>query len=183
MEHFLESETIIVGECFLSHFCQKLEKSIILTDPVYVTKCDLPSQLKSNYSHVPKTYWQPTEIHFRRQLILTSSRRIGLAMNGSFANATNVTLESFGRLSFDYASLIITVVYLAPMLLFNNLLVVVTAMEKSIVGTLRILLVNIVTAGQIVTVGMIMAHTANVIIIGHCCPKLRPSDFACRLMY
>ena len=104
-------------------------------------------------------------------------------MNGSFANAAKVTLESFGRLSFDYASLIITVVYLTPMLLFNNLLVVVTAMEKSIVGTLRILLVNIVTAGQIVTMGMIMAYTANVIIIGHCCPKLRPSDFACRWMY
>ena len=104
-------------------------------------------------------------------------------MNSSFANATNVTLESFGRLSFDYASLTIIVVYLTPMLLFNNLLLVVTAMEKSIVGTLRILLVNIVAAGQIVTVGMIMAHTASIIIIGHCCPKLRPSDFACRLMY
>ena len=49
-------------------------------------------------------------------------------------------------------------------------------------GTLRLVLVNIVTAGQVVIVGGIIYSIANVIISGCGCPELRPSDFACRLM-
>ena len=49
-------------------------------------------------------------------------------------------------------------------------------------GTLRLVLVNIITAGQVVTVGLIMIGIANVMISGYWCPELRPSDFACRLM-
>ena len=56
------------------------------------------------------------------------------------------------------------------------------AKEKSIVGTLRLVLVNIVTAGQVVIVGLMMICIANVIISGCWCPELRPSDFVCRLM-
>ena len=48
--------------------------------------------------------------------------------------------------------------------------------------TLRLVLVNIVTAGQVVIVGLMMACISNVIITGCWCPELRPSDFACRLM-
>ena len=55
------------------------------------------------------------------------------------------------------------------------------AKEKSIVGTLRLVLVNIVTAGQVVIVGLMMFSIANVIISGCGCPELRLSDFACRL--
>ena len=47
--------------------------------------------------------------------------------------------------------------------------------------TLRLVLVNIVTAGQVVIVGFMMFCTANVIISGCGCPELRLSDFACRL--
>ena len=57
----------------------------------------------------------------------------------------------------------------------------VIAKEKSIVGTLRLVLVNISTAGQVVIVGLMMFSIANVIISGCGCPELRPSDFACRL--
>ena len=49
-------------------------------------------------------------------------------------------------------------------------------------GTLRLVLVNIVTAGQVVIVGLMMFCISNVIISGCGCPELRPSDFACRLM-
>ena len=49
--------------------------------------------------------------------------------------------------------------------------------EKAIDGTLRAVLVNIVTAGQVVMVGTIIAATVNVITL----TDLRPSDIACRL--
>ena len=55
------------------------------------------------------------------------------------------------------------------------------AKEKSIVGTLRLVLANIITAGQVVIVGGMMIGIANVIITGWC-PELQLSDFACRLM-
>ena len=102
-------------------------------------------------------------------------------MEDSFlANATNATLGSSERLSFSYYSFAITFFFLTPLLLFNILLTVAIAKEKSIVGTLRLVLVNIVTAGQVVIVGLIMFFSANIIING--CWWLRPSDFACRLM-
>ena len=91
--------------------------------------------------------------------------------------------EMVTRPLFSYYSLAITLFFLTPLLLFNILLTVVVATEKSIVGTLRLVLVNIVTAGQVVIVGLMMFFIANVIISGCWCPELRPSDFACRLMY
>ena len=45
------------------------------------------------------------------------------------------------------------------------------------------MLVNIVTAGQVVIVGLMMFFITKVIISGCWCPQLRPSEFACRLMY
>ena len=94
----------------------------------------------------------------------------------------NVTLGSSERASFSYYRLIITVFFLTPLLLFNTLLTVAIAKEKSIVGTLRLVLVNIITAGQVVIVGLMMIFSSVVIITGCWCPELRPSDFACRLM-
>ena len=99
-------------------------------------------------------------------------------MNNRFTNTTNATQVPPGQ--FDYFSLAATV-FLTPLLLFNILLIVAIAKEKSIVGTLRLVLVNIVTAGQVVIVGGMMFSIANVIITGCGCPELRPSDFACRL--
>ena len=49
-------------------------------------------------------------------------------------------------------------------------------------GTLRLVLVNIITAGQVVIVGGMMIGIANVIITGCGRPELWPSDFACRLI-
>ena len=89
----------------------------------------------------------------------------------------NATLGLPGRPTFSYYSLVITVFFLIPLLVFNTLLIVAIAVEKSIVGTLRLVLVNIVTAGQVVNVGTIIAATVNVITL----TELRPSDFACRL--
>ena len=104
-------------------------------------------------------------------------------MEDSFlANASNTTVSPPGRPPFSFYSLIITLCFLTPLLIFNSLLLVVIAVEKSIIGTLRLLLANIVTAGQVVIVGLIMFFIANVTISGCWCPELRPSDFACRLM-
>ena len=105
-----------------------------------------------------------------------------MIMNNSLTNATNVTFEPAGRPPFTYYSLTVTVFFLTPLLLLNILLTVAIVVEKSIVGTLRLVLVNIVTAGQVVIVGAMMVTIANVIISGCWCPELRPSDFACRLM-
>ena len=99
-------------------------------------------------------------------------------MNNTFTNTTNATQVPPGQ--FNYFSLAATV-FLTPLLLFNILLIVAIAKEKSIVGTLRLVLVNIVTAGQVVIVGLMMFSIANVIISGCGCPELRLSDFACRL--
>ena len=104
-------------------------------------------------------------------------------MDDSFlANVSNVTLGPPRRPPFSYYSLAVTVFFLIPLLLFNILLTLAIAMEKSITGTLRLILVNIVTAGQVVIVGLMMYFIADVIISGCWCPELRPSDFACRLM-
>ena len=95
----------------------------------------------------------------------------------------NATLGLPGRPNFSYYSFVITVFFLIPLLLFNILLIVAIAVEKSIVGTLRLVLVNIVTAGQVVIVGLIMFFSSVYFITGCWCPELRPSDFACRFMY
>ena len=105
-----------------------------------------------------------------------------MIMNNSLTNATNATFEPVGRPQFTYYSLTVTVFFLTPLLLLNILLTVAIVVEKSIVGTIRLVLVNIVTAGQVVIVGQMMVTIANVIISGCWCPELRPSDFACRLM-
>ena len=106
--------------------------------------------------------------------------------NSSLANTSNTTLgpmeEMVPRPMFSFFSTGITVFFLTPLLLVNILLIVAIAKEKSIVGTLRLVLLNIVTAGQVVIVGLMMFFIANVFISGCWCPELRPSDFACRLM-
>ena len=97
-------------------------------------------------------------------------------------NTSNATLGLPERPTFSYYSLVITVFFLIPLLVFNTLLIVAIAAEKSIVGTLRLVLVNIVTAGQVVTLGLFIFFTSVIFITGCWCPELRPSDFACRLM-
>ena len=104
-------------------------------------------------------------------------------MNDSFlANSSNDTLDVTPRPSFGYYSLGITLFFLTPMLIINMLLTVTIAVEKTIVGTFRLVLVNIVTAGQVVIVGLMMFFLSTVIISGCWCPELMPSDFACRLI-
>ena len=103
-------------------------------------------------------------------------------MNNRSANASNTTLEPPGRPLFSYYDLTVTVFCLTPLLLFNILLTVAIVIEKSIARTLRLVLVNIVTAGQIVIVGIIIIAISDVIISGCWCPELRPSDLVCRLM-
>ena len=102
--------------------------------------------------------------------------KVTSAMN--FTNRTNATLGPQGP--FHYFNLVITV-FLTPLLLFNILLIGAIASEKSIVGTLRVVLINIVTAGQVVIVGTMLAAITNVIISGCSCPELRPSDLTCKL--
>ena len=131
------------------------------------------------YIDLQRTYWKPTN-SISGDSYHHIQERIRSAMNNSFTNTTNATQVPPGQ--FDYLSLAATVLFLTPLLLFNILLIVAIAKEKSIVGTLRLVLVNIITAGQVVTVGLIMIGIANVIISGYWCPELRPSDFACRLM-
>ena len=98
-------------------------------------------------------------------------------------NTGNATMGLPERPIFSYFNLVITVFFLIPLLVFNTLLIVAIAVEKSIVGTLRLVLVNIVTAGQVVTLGMFIFYTSVIFINGCWCPELRPSDIACRLMY
>ena len=98
----------------------------------------------------------------------------------NFTNRTNATLGSQGP--FPYFNLVI-IVFLTPLLLFNVLLIGAIALEKSIAGTLRVVLINIVTAGQVVIVGLILGTITTVSISGCSCPELRPSDFACRLIF
>ena len=105
--------------------------------------------------------------------------------NSSLANISNTTMEPIEELRpmFSFFSLAITILFLTPLLLFNTLLTVAIAVERTITGTLRLVLVNIITAGQVVIVGLMMFFISNVIISGCWCPEIRPSDVACRFMY
>ena len=96
----------------------------------------------------------------------------------NFTNTTNATLGPQGP--FPYFNLAI-IVLLTPLLLFNLLLIGALALEKSIAGTLRVVLINIVTAGQLVNVGTMLGTTTNVIISGCSCPELRPPALPCQL--
>ena len=96
----------------------------------------------------------------------------------NFTNRTNATLGPQGP--FPYFNLVI-IVLLTPLLLFNILLIGTIALEKSVVGTLRVILINIVTAGQVVNVGTMLVAITNVIISGCSCPELRLSALACKL--
>ena len=117
--------------------------------------------------------------HFRRKLsaILETIR---LTMINSSINTTTAGLP--GRPTFSYYSLTVTVFFLTPLLLLNILLTVAIAVEKNIAGTLRLVLINIITAGQVIIVGAIMVSLANVTISGCWCPEIRPSDFGCRFL-
>ena len=103
-------------------------------------------------------------------------------MTNSSINATNAPVGLPGRPSFSYFSLTVTVFFLTPLLLFNILLTVAIAVEKNVAGTLRLVLINIITAGQVIIVGAIMVSLANVAISGCWCPEIRPSDFGCRFL-
>ena len=96
----------------------------------------------------------------------------------NFTNRTNTTLGPQGP--FTYFS-VVYIVFLTPLLLFNLLLIPAIALEKSIVRILRVVLINIVTAGQVVIVGTMLVAIPNVIISGCSCPELRPSALACKL--
>ena len=95
----------------------------------------------------------------------------------NFTNTTNATLGPQGL----FTLFILVIIVLTPLLLFNILLIMAIALEKSIVGTLRVVLINIVTAGQLVNVGTMLVTITNVIISGCSCPELRPSALPCQL--
>ena len=134
-------------------------------------------RLYSSHTDIPKRILEAEKIfQFTRQLYRLTFEKVTSAMN--YTNRTNTTLGPQGP--FTYFSLVI-IVFLTPLLLFNILLILAIALEKSIVGILRVVLINIITAGLVVNVGLILGAITNVIISGCSCPELRPSDLPCQL--
>ena len=86
-------------------------------------------------------------------------------------NATTTPMPDFG-----YFSLFITLFFLTPAFIFNILLLVAIIAEKTLPGTIRFILCNIITASQVVIFGLAVILVMNII-------PLTGQIFVCRLLY
>ena len=82
---------------------------------------------------------------------------------------------------FGYYSLFITLFFLTPAFIFNILLLVAIIMEKTLPGTIRLILSNIIIASEVVILGIAIILVQNVILSGW--KHLSSSLFVCRFIY
>ena len=82
---------------------------------------------------------------------------------------------------FGYYSLFITLFFLTPAFIFNILLLVAIIVERTLPGTIRFILSNIIIASEVVVFGIAIILVHNVILSGW--RHLSSSLFVCRLTY
>ena len=83
--------------------------------------------------------------------------------------------------SFGFASFFAVLFFLIPVFIFNILLMVAIITEKTIPAIVRLILVNIVAASEVVVIGLVIWNVYDIIQILLFYPTY--SDFACRLFY
>ena len=97
-------------------------------------------------------------------------------------NSTEISEDVITRQGhFGYYSLFITLFFLTPAFIFNILLLVAIIVERSLPGTIRFILSNIVIASEVVIFGIAIILVQNVILSGW--RHLSSSLFVCRLTY
>ena len=99
-------------------------------------------------------------------------------MNNSTENSgDDITRQG----DFEYHSLFITLFFLTPAFIFNILLLVAIIVERTLPGTIRLILSNIIIASEVVILGIVIISVHNVILPGW----RHPSSFlfVCRLTY
>ena len=90
----------------------------------------------------------------------------------------NVTLEVEG--AFSYYSVLVILIFLIPATVVNIFLLGSIVSEKSMPGTIQLILVNIVSAGQLTICALLMIFLATICLSSNV--ALQPSEFACRFM-
>ena len=97
-------------------------------------------------------------------------------------NSTEISEDVITRQGpFGYYSLFITLFFLTPAFSFNILLLVAIIVERSLPGTVRFILSNIIIASEVVILGIAIILVQNVILSGW--RHLSSSLFVCRLTY
>ena len=77
-------------------------------------------------------------------------------------NITTTPMHDFGFYSF-----FITLFFLTPAFIFNILLLVAIIAERTLLGTIRFILCNIITASQVVIFGLAVILVMNITLTGH----------------
>ena len=98
----------------------------------------------------------------------------------SSENVLNVTLEVEGTLKFSYYSLLVILIFLFPATVVNVFLFGSIVSEKTMLGTIKLILLNIVSAGQLTICGLLMIFLATICLSSNV--ALQPSELACRFM-
>ena len=94
----------------------------------------------------------------------------------TLGNVTTTPIHNFGFYSF-----FITLFFLTPVFIFNILLLVAIVAEKTLPGTIRFILSNIIIASEVVIFGIAIILVQNVILSGW--KHLSSSLFVCRFTY
>ena len=104
-------------------------------------------------------------------------------MEGLTSNLTNGTMDhgTAAPVEFSYFSLVIILVVLLPIVSLDLILLVIIAREKTIAGSVRFLLGNILAACIVVVVGLVMLLMSDVILSACNCGV--PSVEGCRVMF
>ena len=97
-------------------------------------------------------------------------------------NSTEIFEDDINRpIYFRYYSLFITLFFLTPAFIFNILLLVAIIAERTLPGTIRLLLSNIIIASEVVIFGIAILMVQSVILSGW--SHLSSSLFVCRLSF
>ena len=97
-------------------------------------------------------------------------------------NSSNLSKE-FVELTHDQSAygLIIVFFFLTPAFIFNIILAVFIVSEKTLPGSIRLVLTNILATCELVILGMAVILVKSTIL--STLLNLLPSDFVCRLLY
>ena len=97
-------------------------------------------------------------------------------------NSTEISEDDINRQGdFGYYSLFITLFFLAPAFIFNILLLVAIIAEKTLPGTIRFILSNIIIASEVVIIGIAIILVHNIILSGW--RHISSSPFVCCISY
>ena len=96
-------------------------------------------------------------------------------------NSSNLSKEFVEETQFGYYSLFITLFFLTPAFILNIILAVFIVSEKTLPGSIRLILTNILVTSEVVILGKAVILLQTIILSALL--NLLPSDFICWLSY